>query len=138
MTTPAKPRQLYVNIAVRDLERSKAFFDKLGFSFNPKFSDDKAACMIVGSDAFVMLLSEPFFKTFTKKAIADAASSTQALYAFSAESREEVDRLVKIAIESGGSPSMPPMDHGFMYGWSFCDPDGHQFEVIWMDPNAGP
>ncbi|NUO49087.1 MAG: glyoxalase/bleomycin resistance/extradiol dioxygenase family protein [Polyangiaceae bacterium] len=136
MTTTTKPRQLFVNIAVRDLERSKAFFAKLGFSFNPKFTDDKAACMIVGSDAFVMLLSEPFFKTFTKKTLADAADSTQALYAFSAESREEVDRLVKIAIESGGSQSMPPQDHGFMYGWSFCDPDGHQFEVIWMDPKA--
>ncbi len=136
MSTTSKGRKLFVNLPVSDLSRSKAFFAKLGFSFNPKFTDDKAACMVVSEEAFVMLLTTDYFKTFTKKAVADASKQAEGLFALSCESRAEVEHLVKTAIESGGSPAMPTQDHGFMFGWSFCDPDGHQWEVIWMDPAA--
>ena len=112
------------------------FFSKLGFEFNPKFTDDKAACMIVSEEAFVMLLSEPFFKTFTKKDIVNARSSTEAILAISCASREEVDETVKKALAAGGKPAMDPQDHGFMYGWSFYDVDDHHWEVLWMDPKA--
>lgn len=138
MTATKKPRQLYVNIPVKDVARSKTFFAKLGFSFEPKFTDDKAACMIVNEHAYFMLLSEAFFKTFTKKDLADPTTHIEGLFAISCESRADVDALVKAAVEAGGSPAMPPADHGFMYGWSFCDPDGHQWEVLWMDPAASP
>lgn len=138
-TTPAHPgRKLFVNLPVRDLPRSVAFFTKLGFTFNPQFTDENATCMLVGEDAFFMLLLEKRFKDFTRRPIADAHAQTGGIYAVSVESREEVDRLVKIAVESGGAPAMPRMDHGFMYGWSFHDPDGHHFEVFWMDPAAIP
>lgn len=125
-------RKIFVNLPVRDLKRSMEFFTKLGFGFNPKYTDDKAACMIVSEEAFVMLLTEPFFKTFMKKNICDARTHTETLLALSCESRAKVDELVKTAIEAGGGHAMDPMDHGFMYGWSFLDPDGHHWEVFWM------
>jgi predicted lactoylglutathione lyase len=135
MPTPARnPRKLFVNISVKDLERSKAFFARLGFEFNAQFTDEKAACMVVSDEAFFMLLTEPFFRSFTRRDIADPLLVIEGLFCVSCQSRAEVDQLVKIAVENGGSPSMPPMDHGFMYGWSFCDPDGHHWEVMWMDP----
>jgi len=129
-------RKIFVNLAVRDLKRSMDFFTKLGFTFNPKFTDEKAACMIVSDEAFVMLLAEPFFKTFTKREICDTSSHTEGLFALSSPSRAEVDELVHKAIAAGGKHAMDPMDHGFMYGWSFYDLDGHNWEVIWMDPAA--
>ena len=129
-------RQIYVNLPVRELERSKQFFAKLGFEFNAKFTDDKAACMIIGPDAYVMLLAEPFFKTFTKRELADTTKTTEALLAVSCASREDVDEMVKKAVAAGGKHAMEPTDHGFMYGWSFYDPDGHHWEVLWMDPKA--
>jgi len=129
-------RKIFVNLAVRDLKRSKDFFGSLGFSFNPQFTDDKAACMIVNEEAYVMLLTEPFFKTFTKKEICDTRSHTEGLLALSCDSRTEVDEMVKKAVSSGGKRAMEPMDHGFMYGWSFYDLDGHHWEVMWMDPKA--
>ena len=134
--TAKRARKLFVNLPVRDLTRSMAFFSKLGFSFNPQFTDDRAACMVVSEDAFVMLLVEDFFKGFTKKAIADAATSSESILALSASSRAEVDQLVEAAIAAGGTHALAPMDHGFMYGWSFYDPDGHHWEVFWMDPAA--
>jgi hypothetical protein len=127
---------IFVNLAVRDLERSKEFFTKLGFELNPKFTDDKAACMVVSEQASVMLLTEPFFRGFTKKEPCDTSTHTEGLFALSCESRAEVDQLVKTAIAAGGKPAMDPMDHGFMYGWSFYDPDDHHWEVMWMDPKA--
>lgn len=133
-----EPRMLFVNLCVRDLERTKAFFAALGFEFNPQFSDEKAACMIVSDQAFVMLLKEEFFKTFTKNAICDTRQSTEGLFALSCQSREEVDELVEKAIAAGGRHAMDPTDHGFMYGWSFYDLDGHHWELVWMDPNAVP
>jgi predicted lactoylglutathione lyase len=135
MTDP-RPRKLFVNLAVRDLERSKAFFAKLGFGFDPRFTDEKAACMALSPEAFVMLLTEPFFRGFTKRELCDTRRQTEGLFCLSCDSRAEVDALVKTALAAGGSPAMDPQDHGFMYGWSFYDPDGHHWEVMWMDPAA--
>ncbi len=132
----ARSRKLFVNLSVKDLERSKAFFTKLGFTFNPQFTDEKAACMVVSEEAFVMLLTEPFFRGFTRREIADTSRQTEGLFALSCESRAEVNDLVRIAVENGGSHAMDAQDHGFMYGWSFYDPDGHHWEVMWMDPKA--
>jgi len=130
-------RKIFVNLAVRDLERSKNFFSKLGFGFNPQFTDEKAACMILNDEGFVMLLSEAFFKTFTKREVCDTTKQTESLLAFSCGSRAEVDDLVKKAIAAGGKHAMDPMDHGSMYGWSFYDLDGHHWEVFWMDSPRG-
>ena len=129
-------RQIYVNLAVNDLKRSMDFFAKLGFSFNQQFTDEKAACMIVNDEAYVMLLSKPFFQTFTKKAPCDTSKQTEALLALSCDSRAEVDEMVRRAVASGGSHAMESQDHGFMYGWSFYDPDGHHWEVLHMDMSA--
>jgi predicted lactoylglutathione lyase len=130
------PRKLFVNLAVRDLKRSMDFFRTLGFTFNAQFTDEKAACMVLSEEAFVMLLTEPFFKTFTKKEMCNTKSQTEAYFALSCSSRAEVDELVKTAIAAGGTPAMDAVDHGFMYGWSFYDPDGHHWEVLWMDPKV--
>lgn len=131
-----RSRKLFVNLAVRDLKKSMEFFSKLGFEFNPKFTDDKAACMIISQEAYVMLLTEPFFKTFTKRELCDTTKQTEALLALSCSSKAEVDEMVKKAIAAGGKQAMDPLDHGFMYDWSFYDPDGHHWEVLWMDPKA--
>ena len=129
-------RKIFVNLPVGDLERSKQFFSKLGFSFNSKFTNDKAACMIVNGDASVMLLTEPFFRSFTQHEICNTASHTEGLFALSCGTRAEVDEMVRTAVAAGGKHAMDRQDHGFMYGWSFYDPDGHHWEVVWMDENA--
>jgi uncharacterized protein len=129
-------RKILVNLAVRDLQASMNFFSTLGFAFNPQFTDDKAASMIVSDEAFVMLLTEPFFRTFTRRQPCDTAKQTEGLFALSCASRGEVDDIVRKAIDAGGTHAMDPQDHGFMYGWSFYDPDGHHWEVVWMDPAA--
>ncbi len=133
-----RSRKIFVNLPVRDLARSVEFFTKLGFSFNPQFTDEKATCMILSEEAFVMLLVEERFKDFAKKPIVDAGKSTEGIFALSAASRAEVDELVKTAIAAGGTHAAPPIDHGFMYGWSFYDLDGHHWELIWMDESAIP
>lgn len=130
---PSTPRKLFVNIPVRDLAASMEFFGKLGFNYNPQFTDATAACMLVGEDAYFMLLTHPKFNEFVRRPIADAQQSTAATFAITASSRAEVDELVKTALAAGGSPALDPMDHGFMYGWSFYDLDGHHWEVFWMD-----
>ena len=127
-------REIYVNVSVRDLEKSKEFFTTLGFTFNPQFTDQNAACMIINDKAYMMLLSEPFFRGFTKLEPCDTSRQTEAMLAISCESRAEVDQLVRKAIDAGGRHAMDPMDHGWMYGWSFYDLDGHHWEVLWMDP----
>lgn len=129
-------RMVFVNLPVKDLKRSMEFFTKLGFEFNPQFTDERAACMIVNDQACVMLLSEPFFKTFTKRAIGTTSSHTEVLVAFSCASRQEVDDVVREAIAAGGAHAMDPVDHGMMYSWSFYDLDGHHWEPLWMDPAA--
>jgi uncharacterized protein len=128
------PRKLFVNLPVRDLKKSMEFFAALGFTFNPQFTDDKAACMVFSEDAYAMLLHEPFFKTFTKRPIVDARQQTEGIFALSCDSRADVDDLMKKALEAGAAPAMPGQDHGFMYMNSFYDLDGHHWEVLWMDP----
>jgi predicted lactoylglutathione lyase len=135
---PARARKLFLNLPVKDLKRSMEFFGKLGFEFDPHFTNDQGACMPIGEDAYAMLLTEPFFRTFTRRDIADTGRVSEGLYALSCESRAEVDQLVRTALASGGTPAMEPQDQGFMYGWSFCDLDGHHWEVFWMDPKAIP
>jgi predicted lactoylglutathione lyase len=130
--------QIYVNLPVRDLARSKTFFDALGYRFNPQFTDDKAACMVVSDSIYVMLLSEPFCQTFTHKPLADARQSTEVLLCLSCNSRDEVDALVKKAWEAGGKVPRAAVDHGFMYQHGFEDPDGHLWELAWMDMAAFP
>lgn len=129
-------RKIFVNLPVRDLTRSMAFFGALGFEFNPQFTDDKAACMVLSDEGFVMLLSEPFFRTFTKRQLCNTRTHTEGLFALSCSSRSEVDELVNKALAAGGTHAMDPQDHGFMYGSSFYDLDGHHWEVLWMDPKA--
>ena len=129
-------RKLFVNLAVRDLKKSMGFFSALGFTFNPKFTDDNAACMVISDEAYAMLLAEPFFKTFTKRDLCDTTRQSEALIALSCGSRSEVDDMVKKAIAAGGTNAMEPADHGFMYTRSFYDPDGHHWEAFWMDPKT--
>lgn len=132
----AHSRKIFLNLAVHDLRKSMEFFSTLGFGFNQQFTDEKAACMVISEEAFVMLISEPFFRTFTKKEPCDTSRSNEALIALSCNSKAEVDEMVRKAIDAGGQHAMDPMDHGFMYGWSFYDVDGHHWEVLWMDPNS--
>ena len=129
-------RMLFPNLAVKDLDRSVAFFTGLGFTFDERFTDDTATAMIVNEQAVVMLLTESKFKDFTKKELVDPRTQTEAIIALSAESREDVDAFADKALASGGSPANDPMELGFMYGRSFQDPDGHQWEIFWMDPAA--
>lgn len=130
--------QIFVNLPVKDLNRSVEFFTQLGFKFNPQFTDENATCMIVDDNIFIMLLVEEFFKTFTKKEIADATKSTEAIIALSANSREEVDEMVNKALEAGGTISNEKQDHGWMYQHGFQDLDGHLWEVAYMDMAAIP
>ena len=129
-------RKIFVNLAVKDLDKSVQFFTKLGFSFDPRFTDEQATCMIVSDEAFVMLLVESRFKDFTKKELTDPRTHTEAILAVSAESRAQVDELADKALEAGGSPANDPTEMGFMYGRSFQDLDGHLWELMWMDPSA--
>ena len=131
-------RKLFVNLSVKDVARTTSFFRALGFRFNPHFSSENTACMVLSEDGYVMLLEEARFRDFTSRDICDTGRYTEGLFALSASSRDEVDQLVHAALVNGGSPAQKPMDHGFMYGWSFYDPDGHHWEVFWMDPAAVP
>jgi predicted lactoylglutathione lyase len=129
-------RMAFVNLPVSDLARSVHFWTDLGFTFNQQFTDDNAACMVLSDHACVMLLTEKFFSTFTTKNVADATEHSEVILAVSAESREEVDALTEKALASGGARSNESQDQGFMYGRSFQDPDGHLWEVLYMDPAA--
>lgn len=125
--------QIFVNLPVRDLDKSIAFFTHLGFRFNPQFTDDSATCMIVDDDIFVMLLTEDRFRTFTPNEICDARRFTEVLICLSVESRTKVDALVKGALAAGGNTYKEPQDFGFMYGHGFQDLDGHIWELVHMD-----
>ena len=127
--------QVFVNLPVKDLTASKAFFNRLGFSFNPQFTDNKAACMVLNDSGYVMLLSEQFFKNFTRKNIADATKETEVLVSISADSREKVNELTDKALSIGASTASDPHEMEDMYGRSFSDLDGHIWEIIWMDMN---
>jgi predicted lactoylglutathione lyase len=128
--------KIFVNLPAKDLNKTIEFFTKLGFKFNPQFTDENATCMIVGEDIFVMLLVEKFFKTFTKKEICDTSKNTEVIVALSVEGREKVDQMINKAIEAGGTESREPQDHGWMYGRSFEDINGHIWEIIYMDESA--
>ena len=125
--------KIFVNLPVKDLDRSIEFFTELGFTFNPDFTDETATCMIVSEDIFVMLLTHGKFKTFTPKEICDATKSTEVLVCLSSESRETVDEMVRKAVASGGTTYNEPQDHGFMYAHGFQDLDGHIWELISME-----
>jgi len=135
-TKPTTPRKLFVNIPVNDLQRSIIFFETLGFTFNTQFTDATATAMLVGEDAYFMLLNKEKFASFSRRPLGDARKETSALFALGVDSRAEVDEMVKKAVAAGGSHALEPQDHGFMYGWSFYDLDGHHWEVFWMDPSA--
>lgn len=128
--------KIFVNLPVKDLNNTIDFFTKLGFKFNPQFTDENATCMIVSEDIFVMLLVEKFFKTFTKKEICDTSKDTEVIVALSVESREKVDQMINKAQESGGKETREPQDHGWMYGRSFEDINKHLWEIIYMDESA--
>jgi uncharacterized protein len=133
------PKMIFLNLPVSDLDRSVAFYEGVGAIKNPQFSNDKAACMVLSETIFVMLLTHGFYSGFTSKPIADAHSSSQALFCVSEDSREAVDRTIERAAAGGGRADPgPTQDHGFMYGRSFEDPDGHHWEVMWMDVSQAP
>jgi len=129
-------RKIFVNLPVKDLKRSMEFFGRLGFSFNPQFTDETAACMVVSEEIYAMLLTHAKFKEFTPHPIADATRSTEVLVCLTCESRGQVDGVVNKAVAAGGRTFKAPIDYGFMYGQSFQDLDGHIWEWIWMDPSA--
>ena len=131
-------RQIFVNLPVKDLARSKAFFTALGLSFNQQFTNEQGACLEIGENFFAMLLTEPFFQGFTKKPISDAHQSTEVLLALSLDSRAEVEAVMQKAMDAGAATPNPPVDHGFMFQHGFADLDGHQWEVFWMDMAAAP
>lgn len=128
--------KIFVNLPVADLDKSMGFFRALGFDFNLQFTDDNAACMVVSDDIYVMLLTQAYFRTFTPKPLSDARKSTEVLVALSRDSRAAVDDMVGKAVTAGGSTYNDPKDHGFMYQHGFQDPDGHIWEIFWMDEAA--
>ncbi len=128
--------KIFVNLPVKNLDASVAFFTRLGYTFNPQFTNENATCMIVSGDIYVMLLVEPFFKSFITKEICDTRKSTEVLICLSAESREEVDEIIRKAVEAGGTTPREAQDQGFMYSHAYEDPDGHTWEIMWMDPAA--
>lgn len=130
------PQMIFVNLPVKDLAKSMDFFKALGFSFNPQFSDETGACMVISDTIFAMLLSHEKFAGFSPKPIADTQKTTEVLIALSRDDRAAVDAIVKAALTAGGSTFNEPQDHGFMYGHAFRDLDGHVWEVFWMDPAA--
>jgi predicted lactoylglutathione lyase len=130
------PTKIFVNLPVQDLPRSVAFFTKLGYRFDPRFTNEEGTCMIIDEDIYAMLLAEKRFRDFTPKPIADAKRSTECLVALSAPSREAVDDRVNGALAAGARRYKDPEDHGFMYSWGFEDLDGHIWEYLWMDPAA--
>jgi predicted lactoylglutathione lyase len=128
--------KIFVNLPVRDLDKSMAFFTALGFRFNRQFTDETAACMVIGDDIYAMLLTHAKFAQFTPKAICDATKSTEVLVCLGLESREKVNEMVQKAVAAGGTTYADPKDYGFMLQSGFQDLDGHLWEVVHMDPSA--
>ena len=137
-TTPATRHKLFLNLPVADLQRSVSFFEALGFAFNPQFTDATSTCMLIGEDAYAMLLTHDRLAGYSERPLADPRAVTGAHYALSVDDREEVDAMVERALAAGGASAGEPQDHGFMYGSGFYDPDGHHWDVFWMDPSAIP
>ncbi len=132
------PKQIFVNLPVKDLNKSIVFFTWLGFTFNPRFTDENATCMIVAENIYVMLLREEFFKTFTPKTIADSVKSTEVIVSLSVDSRVQVDQMMENVFKAGGQESGLKQDYGWMYNRGFQDLDGHLWEVFFMDMDAMP
>jgi predicted lactoylglutathione lyase len=130
--------QIFVNLPIKDLNRSVDFFTKLGYKFNPQFTNENATCMIISDNIFVMLLVEKFFKGFIPGEIANTANCTESIICLSAESREQVDEIIHKAVKAGGITYNEPQDHGFMYGHGYRDLDGHLWEVMWMNQSEVP
>ena len=128
--------KIFVNLPVKNLNKSIEFFTKLGFTFNQQFTDETATCMIVTDDIFVMLLTEDKFKSFTPKEICDTKKYTEVLVCLSLESRRQVDEIVQKAVSAGGTTYNEALDHGFMYSHGFQDLDGHIWELIYMEPGS--
>ena len=131
-------QQMFVNLPVKDLKRSIEFFTKVGYTFNPQFTDENATCMIIGENIFAMLLVEPYFKSFIHKEVADAKKTAEVIIALNADSREGVDQLVAKAVAAGATTPSAAKDYGFMYQHGYQDLDGHLWEVFWMDPKGPP
>ncbi|MFF2125941.1 VOC family protein [Streptomyces olivochromogenes] len=129
-------QMIFVNLAVDDIDASKKFFTELGYTINPQFTTDDCACVVISDTIIAMLLSKQRYADFTKKEIADPTKTSEVLLCLSAESREKVDELCDKALAAGGSGTREAQDHGFMYGRTFDDLDGHTWEVMWMDPAA--
>ncbi|MEP6929949.1 MAG: VOC family protein [Flavobacterium sp.] len=130
--------KIFLNLPVKDLKRSMAFFTELGFTFNLKFTDDKAACLEIGENIFAMLITEEVFKTFTQKQICDTATTTEVLMALSVESREKVEEMIASVERAGGKEYMEARDYGWMYQKAFLDLDGHHWEIFFMDESQVP
>jgi len=135
---PMQHAQIFVNLPITDMARSQAFYTALGYRFNPDFTNEQGACLVLGENLFAMLLVKPFFQGFTSRTIADAHQSAQVLVALPCADRAAVDALVQGATAAGGKAHRPPQDLGFMYSQAFEDPDGHIWEPFWMDPKAQP
>lgn len=133
-----RAKQTFINLPVKDLKATVAFFSAIGFEFDPHYTDENATSMIIGENQYAMLLVEPFFQSFIKKELADASRTAEVIVAIAVDSREKVDDTVAKALEAGAQPTMDPADHGFMYSRSFQDIDGHLWEVFHMDPTAVP
>ena len=129
---------IFVNLPVKSFKRSKEFFTKLGYSFNPQFTDETSGCLVLGENLYSMLLEEEKFKSFITEDISDASKTAEVLTALTAENREEVDRMVDLAVSLGGKEYKEPSDLGFMYTRVFQDLDNHRWEIFWMDPNFVP
>lgn len=132
-----KTKNMFINLHVKDVQKSTNFFKELGFDMNPQFSDDQASCIILGENIFAMIMTEERFKEFTKKEVVDTEKEAEAIFCFTVDSRDEVDEIVNKALASGGKHYNEPIDHGFMYIWGFQDVDGHLWEVSFMDESGG-
>lgn len=131
-------QKIFVNLPVKDLNRSVEFFTKIGYTFNPQFTDEKATCMIISDTIYVMLLTEPFFESFSDRKICDTSKYMEANLAFDCPNRQAVDEMVAKAVNAGATTPVPPQDHGFMYEYGFTDPDGHAWSYFYMDMDAVP
>lgn len=131
-------RQIFVNLPIKDMARSQAFFKALGLTFNPRFTNEQGACLEIGENFYAMLLVEPFFQGFTQKPLSDAHQATEVILALSVDSRAEVDEVMRKAVSAGATTPNEPKDFGFMFQHGFADLDGHQWEVFWMDEAAAP
>lgn len=128
--------KIFINLPVKDLDKTTDFFVNLDFRFDSLMTDDNATCMIVEDNIFVMFLTDKFFKTFTHKEVADTTKTTEVILSLSVDTKEEVNAFIEKAVLLGATTPNPPQDHGFMYQWGFQDLDGHLWEIIYMDPNA--